>query len=75
MFDNGPHIVTSQEAAIDGALFPFFDDMTREEAERARDTLKREGTYYFGRTELGADYCEVSECDCTNPDHLGELES
>jgi len=73
MFDNGPHITETEAQAIDGVLFPFFDDMTREQAEQARTDLQDGGIHYLP-SGMGADLVEVSECECTNPDHLGELE-
>lgn len=74
LFDNGPHLATSLEDAIDGALSPFLDCepcLTEEQEARARIELRAMGQHYLPNG-LGADYCEVSECRCSDPSCHGE---
>lgn len=62
LYDNGPHFTHTLTSAIDGALFPFQDDMSVAEVKRARRNLRVDGIHYFeNRQTAGADYVEVSQ--------------
>jgi hypothetical protein len=81
LYDNGPHYAATLEDAIDGALFAFDDLETSEEHPNsdalvnAEKDLRADGIHYFPasvRRDAGADYIEISECDCDDPSEHGE---
>lgn len=76
LYDNGPNLATTLEDAIDGVLFPFLDCdpcLTDEQESEARQALRSSYHYDMPRG-LGADYCEVSECRCSDPSQHGEAD-
>ncbi len=67
LFDSGPHVAERLGDAIEGVLVPF-DDLDETELEQAKANLRLNFIHYFAHPqEAGAQYCEVSGCDCPDP--------
>lgn len=73
LYDSGPHFAENLKKAIDGALFTF-DELPEDELQSARDDLESSGIHYFADPkEAGADFVEITRCDCDSPeDHQEE---
>lgn len=62
----------SEQEAIESVVF-IFDTFEDTETEALEKALKTEGIYYFENPrDAGADYAEVVECNCDNPQDHGE---
>lgn len=67
LYDSGPHVAESLDAAIEGALC-IFDELPESELALAKANLRASGIHYFSdRAEAGADLVSVSECECRDP--------
>ncbi len=76
LYDSGPDVFDTKEAAIEHAEFMFSDCLGKGSLRRMRAELEASGdrgsTHYFDRRIkpfAGADYCEIIECDCDGHDH------
>lgn len=76
LFDSGPGVAERLGDAIEAVLAPF-DDLDETELEQAKANLRLNLIHYFANPEqAGAQYCEVSGCDCPNPrQHDPEFDS
>lgn len=72
LYDNGPNVSDTKEAAIEDLCFLFQDCVGKGTLARMRRDLEQDGIHYFDRRIrpfAGASYCEISECDCEGYDH------
>ncbi len=68
LYDYGPNYAATVEDAIDGLLCVFSDLSEDEESELKAGLADGNSSHHFhDKHEAGADYCEVSACDCDNP--------
>lgn len=75
LYDHGPEVSETKEQAIEDLLFTF-DTLGKGSLARMKRDLEERGIHYFDRRIrpfAGADYCEISSCDCTDPDHIGGI--
>lgn len=73
LYDYGPSVSMSKEDAIDDLLFVFEHTLGKGSLARMKRDLETDGSHYFDRRIrpfAGADYCEISECDCQEWSHL-----
>lgn len=71
MYDSGPDVCDSKEDAIAHAEF-IFSDLGKGSLARMRRDLEQHGSHYFDRRIrpfAGADYCEITECNCGGSEH------
>ena len=69
LYDNGPHVADEHDAAVND-LCETFIDLEEAELLALRDALEKHGIYHFESPgDAGADYAEITECDCEEPDH------
>lgn len=62
LFDNGPHVATSVDDAIDSLLNTFGESITSDEESAMRANLQEHGIHRFQEPgDAGADYCSIED--------------
>lgn len=77
LYDSGPNYAATVEDAIEGILGIFDDCISEAEESELRAGLAdgNSSHHFHDPSEAGADYCEVSACDCDNPgEHMEDPE-
>lgn len=68
LYDNGPNLAETIEEATE-SLLCVFSELDDKEKEELRVNLRVDGIHYFSnRSFAGADYCDVTPCDCDSPE-------